>query len=275
MKRFTVFVLSVFSCLSLYSQDLIVKSDKDSIDCLIQRRTNNHIVYIKGSGWRSKTDSISVNNVISVNKGYFMFNNSVRKKHSYNRKTPIGSVSVGYGYMLGDTPSGVDDQQKKFINTLRQGINIDAEIYYPMYRYSGLGVKGSYYRSSASMYNISETINSYYIGPALCMSYKKSRRRYGLASTLSLGYTFHHDNLNLYDLKIKAKALTFYFDIGATYYLSRYITVHPKIGIIKSSTSKIEISALNSGYIDGRVNGIMSLSRVFVSLGFRIGKIRY
>ncbi|AZB10015.1 hypothetical protein EG344_14945 [Chryseobacterium sp. G0162] len=160
--------------------------------------------------------------------------------------------SVGYGWRVAETPSGLSKQEKDYIKGLKSGLHFDISAYYHVNNV-GIGVKFSNYSASSngmlSVENsqrntiyipISTTDNITFIGPSIMYSNYSEPTKHKLILDAALGvisYTTKTGNV-----KGTGSNLGLDAGFGYQYALSDHIFIGPKLSVTAGTLTKMKIN---------------------------------
>ncbi len=151
MKKL-ILILFVFISNNLFSQDLIITTTNDSINCKIISQEGTFTLYKINTASGQQSRAIKNTSVLKVQQNYF--NLSITNINSIPKK-PVKETSfnAGIGYtMLFKTFDADDDPDfKEFYRDLSNAISFHAEIQHSFNEKIGLSIRYDYFKSSAEM----------------------------------------------------------------------------------------------------------------------------
>ena len=186
--------------------------------------------------------------------------------------------SVGYGFRIASLPSGLDQQEEKYLKGLKSGINFDIGAYYQLNNTIGLGAKYNIYSASSSgnftglddegnLVNISlstdDTIS--FVGPAFLYSNFNEDTKHKLYYDLAIGVITYKSKTN--NVLFSGSNLGLATTIGYMYEISPSIFIGPQVGYTGGTLVKAK---LNGNQFDLPEDQKEALHRLTVSAGVTI-----
>jgi len=291
MKIITIITLCLFilfPVFSSYSQDLIVRQNGDSIECKIDKLSNNYIYYFTIEKNKEKNNSIHTSDVKTYEFGYFT-RHPEESKIRYNSQDirepkdykwiQIG-INGGMGKRTKDikntTPYPLDDYYKK----LQKGLLLSADVTYFFNRNFGAGLKYSLLASSNKLENVSYTdslgnANTGEIKDKMrisCISLfftaKQEFDKNIIYADIGIGQLMYYDD-NYYlnnSFPRKGRAFGFIFDVGYDYLITKDFSIGARVSYQGGILKNLSIDGITSNlHKDHRIN----LSNLSLSLGLK------
>lgn len=189
-----IFLPILFLTISGFSQDYIVKNDRDTIFCEIVKTKTNGLEFIQKSS--DSIEYISLENYTQYFKSY--------KKIKYG-------ISSGWSYRpieIKNYPIGLKD----YIENLKTGLNLGLSFSYSTHAVVSYGLKYNLFLSNNSLDNfnyvdslgnpiktgkVKNNIQIHYIGPTLSTRAPIGKRRFLI--DISLGYLYYRENAIVVD----------------------------------------------------------------------------
>lgn len=290
MKNSLFFLTLLFSCFSVLSQDLIVTTDNDSINCKITKVKPDNIYFTFKQGNEYNSTLIPVSKVKSHRFEYFQQNIVPEEKLIGYQNFPhlrLG-VSGGFSYITAKVGESVPTDFVDYIKELKSGKNFGGDLTYYFAEQFGFGMKYYLFKSSNSIDNIyvddnegnrrygkmSDKITTSFIGPAFSIRLFNRDKSNAFLMNLSIGYMGYSNNKVIID-NYKMTANTFGssldigYDLGLTENLSLAFQISLLAGTLieyewEDGTSKETIKLEKGDY--------ESLNRVDLSIGLRFNK---
>lgn len=230
-KSIVLFVMIVISSLA-YSQDLIVTTEGDTINCKISKvKTDN--IYFTFKHKDEVRNTLLPLSALRVYK-YNYFNHSeipegkVTKNDSYSQV--IFSIIGGYSYRIASIPDSYNESFKEYTKDLKSGYNYNIELAYFFSETVGLGLKYNAFKSSNSVDNVSATdaygnvrhgkisdnITVSFIGPFASTRFFNSKKNGALILNFGLGYLGYKDKSKVLgqEITVKGSTLGTSMDVG-------------------------------------------------------------
>jgi hypothetical protein len=239
------------------SQDIIVKSNNDTILCKIVEVSDSTIKYITSNDSRTTTSSISTRFISSYEKNAVESANQTASLKSDIHSAFWMSFSGGYSRFLGKIIKTGDFNVDKISNDMANGFAFEAAAeYYFKWRENdsnyGIAVNLDYNSHAGNGNNIpvfnmgtsinySETLSKLYFGPAFAWTsdYKKIRS----SGLLGMGAIYIFDKMNSDFLNISASntILGMYVSVGVDYKLNNNNAIGLNLSLISGSYDKLKV----------------------------------
>ncbi|PKF74503.1 hypothetical protein [Chryseobacterium sp. PMSZPI] len=178
--------------------------------------------------------------------------------------------SVGYGWRVAETPSGLSREEKNYVKGLKSGLHIDLSAYYHI-KNLGIGVKFSNYSASSNGilsardsqgYNVyvpvSTQDNITFFGPSIMYSNYNEPTNHKLFFDVALGvisYTTKTGNVKGTGSNIGLDA-----GFGYQYALSKNIFIGPKLSMTAGTLSKMTFNGTTVNFGDKEKEGLTRVS---------------
>ena len=276
---------------SIYSQDLIVTNDGDSINCKITKVKTDNIYFTFKHKDEIRSTLLPVSNVKNHQFNFYQVSEVPKEKvvgyENYQRFRI--AVNGGYSYQTAKVAETVPSDLKNYVKELKSGYHFGGDITYYFSEMYGMGGKCFIFKSSNSIDNIyleeintgnrtygkmSDDLTISFIGPMFSTRILNQDKKNAFIMNLSLGYMGYSNNKVIID-KYKmtgstmGMALDFGYDIG----LSENLSLGFQLSFISGTLFKYkwndgkttETIKLEKGEYEG-------LNRFDFSVGLRFNK---
>ncbi|AZA80688.1 hypothetical protein C1637_12335 [Chryseobacterium lactis] len=178
--------------------------------------------------------------------------------------------SVGYGWRVAETPSGLSREERNYVKGLKSGLHFDIAAYYNI-RNIGIGLKFSNYSASSNGilsgrdsqgYNVyvpvSTTDNITFFGPSIMYSNYNEPTKHKLFVDAALGvisYTTKTGNV-----KGTGSNLGLDAGFGYQYALSDRIFIGPKVSVTAGTLNKMKFNGTTVDFGDNEKEGLTRVS---------------
>jgi hypothetical protein len=265
MKNCILLTLLIIFAIHIKAQDLIIKTNNDSIPCKINELGALYISYYFNNGGLIKSGNIATQQVKN-----FQYNvlpaDSIFLKHKgrLNNNSGIGfylSASVGLGYLFAPLPEGsIPDFYKKYLTELRSGTSIHVNAMYFINSRIGFGFhydnfntqnridKVVVYTTNDTLIGpLSDNINTHYLAPTLYIKFGNTKQSVLPMIALGIGYTNYVNDASLaIPFKIESSTIGLnlqgILDINMGYNLALSL----KLGAYSGSLTKASITDINA-----------------------------
>ncbi|MCF8336667.1 MAG: hypothetical protein K9I74_01665 [Bacteroidales bacterium] len=196
MKKY-LFLLLLFSFANVhvFSQDLIVTNEEDSINCRITEVKENYIYFTFKSNDEFRSTLIPISDTKHHQKDYFKESEVPKEKligyKDYERF--IIGASGGYSYRIGKIKESLDPEAKDYLEELKSGYHFGGDFYYFFTEEWGIGFEYYLYKASNSTTGqyggkISDDITISFIGPTVSQRIFNHDKSNAFRMNLALGY---------------------------------------------------------------------------------------
>jgi len=287
MKKVFATFMFLFSISFAFSQDLILTSQGDSINCKITKIDKDYVYFT------FKYEDEIRNTLLPI---------SSIKEHQVNffekAEVPVGNVTGlknykrtrialngGYSYLVAKINENVPSDFKDYFKKLKSGYHLGADFNFFISESWGLGVKGVYFHTSNSIDDIyvidlqgntrygemSDNINTYFIGPSFLNRMISANRKGALIMNFSLGYLGYVNNNVIVDrYKLTGSTVGMVMDIGYDFTISENLSWGLQASWLVGTLTKMTVDDGTSVQtIEFEKDQYESLSRLDLSVGLR------
>lgn len=216
MNRALILLLITFSSLKVFSQDLIVTAEGDSINCKISKVESEKIHFTYIHNLEIKNTFLLLSKIKTKQFNYY---SRSAIPHDYN--SGIGefkpfqiSIDGGFSLEIARLADGIPDNLKDYYENLKSGYNIGAGLTYYIDETIGFGLKYQCFLSTNNIDNVdykdlhgqaqfgslSDKLNISFIGPSLSLRYFDSNGKNSLYTNYYTGYVHYKDDAMMNDL---------------------------------------------------------------------------
>lgn len=285
---FRIFVITFLflSAFILNAQDLIILTNKDSINCRIEKIKGDNIYF------SYKNDTGIINTQLLLDEISFFEYDYYTKSHIHyyknvNKTTSYPKLRIapkfGYSQRIGKLSEDISPELIDYHRKLLVGYNYGLDVKYFNSEFTALGICYSNFRTKnktdveVNFYNdtyffqMSDDIQIHYLGLTLSALFIDKIKYNSLLLSISLGKMVYQDNfIFLSNYNVTGNSLGGAFDISYDYKLSNYLSFGMQLTYL---TGKINVFYVDYGYksetkyLDGYM--FESVSRLDFSVGLR------
>lgn len=290
MKTILTLSLFLFLTKAVFSQDLIVTDEGDSINCKITKVKAENIYFTFKHKDEIRNTLLPMSKVKEHQFDFYKKNevptgHVVREENYQHFRIALNG---GYSYQTAKIAENVPADFKDYVKKLKSGYHFGGDITYYFTEPLGVGIKYYLFKSSNSLDNIyiedgegnrtqgkmSDDLTITYIGPAFSTRILNHDKSNAFLMNVSLGYMGYSNNKVLIDnYKMTGSTLGLAFDLGYDIGLSKNVSLGFQISMISGTlfnynwndgTTKQTIK-LEKGEYEG-------LNRIDFSVGLRFSK---
>lgn len=265
MNKFALVLLFAI-CNSVFAQDLIIKTNGDSIPCRIKEIGALYISYHYNQQGKITPGNIPTQqvktfqyNVLPTDSIFLKLRKSLISGSGTGLYT---SATVGLGYLLAPLPNGsIPDFYKEYLKELRSGTSYHLNAFYFFNERIGLGIHYARFNTNNSVDRIivytpndtligplSDNITTNYFAPTFYLKFGDTKQPILPMIAVGFGYTNYVNHASFaIPLKITSSSVGLHFlgilDINMGYNLALSL----KGGIYSGSFTKAEVTDVNSG----------------------------
>lgn len=267
------------------AQDLIVTTMGDSLNCKITKVTTNEILFTRRNNGRVVKTQLPVMDIKMYEKDYYLSKNRLfstgKSKPKYEKFTisPYG----GWSYLIAKTSSSVPNDLKTYINELRSGYHVGAELTYFISEKIGVGLKYVNFNTSNETFIfvtqsgqtkngvMRDKITTHFIAPVIATRSLSFNQKTIVSSNFSIGYLGYKNDATLMDdFKLTGSTAGIGLDFGVEQKFSKTFGLELKLGAVAGSLGKlIKTDGFSTQTIKLPKEQRENISRIDVSLGFK------
>ncbi|MCL2041832.1 MAG: hypothetical protein FWG84_07330 [Bacteroidales bacterium] len=289
-KRLLLF-LFVLGFNALYSQDLIVTSNQNSINCQILMIGDGLMHYSTMKNDETIKSSIPLEDVVLSVQGYYSPPTSSytppRKKSDYAHFRI--AAAGGYSYRTASLPSGIPSDVRDYYRKSKNGFNYGVEFNYFFNQFLGMGI--NYYASrfnpagdSPMWYpdKVSERVRIQQIIPTFNMRVFDRQKQGAFLASIGLGYVDYKDKAlatdlnNLHFATMKGWSIGMLWSVGYDLPISQTLAIYFQAsltgGVVTKFTLIDEITGDTETFSVDDVNDGEGIGKINLSIGLRFAK---
>lgn len=288
MKRIIGILVGCFCFISLFSQDLIVTNEGDSINCKITNVKIDYIHFTFNHKGEIRNTLLPTNAVKSFQIAYYQTAQVPLEKVIFHDNFPHWRFALngGWSYRTAKAPSGIPADLSAYIADLKWGNHIGGEITYYFEKLYGFGAKylvsnsskkfdGSIYYTEtdgSKVYGeMSDNMRITYIGPYFSTRFLSKNQKNALYLNVGFGYMGYVNNTVVVD-KFKISGSTFgsNLDLGFDIGLSEGFAAGFQISYLSGLLSGYKVTdGITTETIEFEKGEYESLGRFDFSVGLR------
>ena len=284
MKK--LFLISMLTLIfgQSYSQDLIVTSKGDSLNCKITKLKPDYVYFSFNNNGNVASSLLPTADVTNYTYGYYNTgdNASLSGASLADYRKFALSLDFGYSRRLAKTTENASSDYKDYINHLKNGYHFGGDLAYYFSEIYGFGAKfqifkasnsGTFYVENYGRANIEDNITIPFIGPMFFMRYNIDDKKAFLIN-YAVGYFGYTDKWKVGNNTGKNTGATagMMCDFNYNYWFTQNAAFDIHLSLIAGSLSKYT-------YDDGKTKKEIKLDkeeyeglgRLDISIGLRFG----
>lgn len=290
MRNILIIAFLIFIANTIYSQDLIVTNDGDSINCKITKVKTDNIYFTFKHKDEIRSTLLPKSSVKTYQFQYYQTSEVPKEKVvGYENYQHFRlAVNGGYSYQTAKIAESVPSDFKDYIKELKSGYHFGGDLTYYFTEPLGFGIKYYLFKSSNSLDNIyvedingnrtygkmSDDLNISFIGPIFSTRLLSHDKKNAFLMNLSLGYMgYSNDKVIIDKYKMTGSTMGLSFDVGYDIGLSENLSLGFQISFLTGTLfeydwndgTKTETIKLEKGEYE-------SLNRIDFSVGLRFSK---
>ena len=290
MRNILIIALLILIANTIYSQDLIVTNDGDSINCKITKVKTDNIYFTFKHKDEIRSTLLPKSSVKTYQFQYYQTSEVPKEKVvGYENYQHFRlAVNGGYSYQTAKIAESVPSDFKDYIKELKSGYHFGGDLTYYFTEPLGFGIKYYLFKSSNSLDNIyvedingnrtygkmSDDLNISFIGPIFSTRLLSHDKKNAFLMNLSLGYMgYSNDKVIIDKYKMTGSTMGLSFDVGYDIGLSENLSLGFQISFLTGTLfeydwndgTKTETIKLEKGEYE-------SLNRIDFSVGLRFSK---
>jgi hypothetical protein len=202
MKRFLLLLLLLFCIKGIYAQDLIIKTNGDSIPCLIKEVGALYIEYLYNNSGQAEKINMALKDVLIYQFNVLPVDPVLSRKSTTGKKPRIFlAASLGLGYMTAEVPDDLQKVFRDYYNNLKTGFSYHLDGAFYFNQLIGIGLHYSHFRTSNSLDNViffrtrdtiigtlSDDITVDYIAPTINFKFGSTQNKFSAVARAGVGY---------------------------------------------------------------------------------------
>jgi hypothetical protein len=291
MKNTFLFFLFIFIANTVNSQDLIVTSEGDSINCKISKVKSDNIYFVFNYKGEIRSTLLPNSSIKTYQFKYFQTSEVPKEKivmHGAFQHLRV-ALNGGYSYHTAKIAENIPSDFKDYAEDLKSGSHFGGDITYFFSEPLGVGLKYCQFKTSNSMDDVymedgdgnvyvgrmSDDLTISFIGPMFSSRFFDGNKRNAMFMNLSLGYMSYSDNkfIIIDRYKMTGKTVGVSLDFGYDVALSKKVSLGFQISLLTGTLFEYELSdGHRSETVDLDIGEYESLNRIDLSIGLRFGR---
>lgn len=290
MKYLFILGLFFFIANSIYSQDLVVTSEGDSLNCKITKVKTDNIYFTFKHKDEIRSTLLPMSNVKYHQFDFFQTNEVPKEKVVGYENYPHFRIAVngGYSYMPAKISDNTPSDFKDYAKELKSGYHFGFDATYYLTEPLGFGFKYSVFKSKNSFGNIyaedqegnreygkmSDDLTITFIGPTFSTRLLNSNKTNAFLFDLSIGYIGYTNNYVLIDdFEMTGSTVGFVFELGYDISLSKNVSLGFQFSSVSGDLMEFKLSdGVDTKTVkrDNEGDQLISTSHIDFSVGLRI-----
>jgi hypothetical protein len=291
MKKLLLILLfpSLYNVL-IYSQDLIVTNEGDSINCKITKIKADNVYFTFKHKEEIRNTLLPISDIAKYHYNYYQHREVPKEKVVGYEKYQHFRMSLngGYSYQTARVHESVPVDFKDYIKKMKKGYHFGGDLTYYFTEPLGFGFKYFLFKTSNEMDNIyvededgnrrygnmSDNLTISFIGPFFSIRFLNRTKQNVLIMNLAIGYMgYSNDKVIVDSYEVTGNSLGFAYEMGYDISLSENISLGFQISCIAGSLYEYK-------WYDGRITRTIeldkdtyeSMNRFDFSIGLRFSK---
>ncbi|MFW5820126.1 MAG: hypothetical protein ACOCWA_02460 [Bacteroidota bacterium] len=288
-KVIFLFLLSSLVQGVLISQDLVVTSEGDSINCKITKIKSEYIYFTFKHENEVRNTLLPLGSV--KNHQYNWYTVPEVKKQQINRYQNFDrfrlAVNVGYSYQSAKISENNPSDFEEYMKDLRSGYHIGADFFYYITEPIGFGLKYSMFRTSNQMENIyltdpygtrhygnmADDIRITFIGPTFSTRMLNKNKSGAFLMNMAIGYLGYNNDFILIDeYSMNGSTAGYIYEMGYDWMLGGNTFLGLQMSYLGGNLFSYELTKgtyTEKVELDPEVDELISTSRFDFSVGLR------
>lgn len=290
MRIYFVLVLLIITANTIFSQDLIVTTGGDSINCKITNVKAENIYFTFKHKDEIRSTLLPISEVKTHKFNYYKTSEVSKEKIIMHDKYQHFRFAIngGYSYLTATVSENVPSDFKDYIKALKSGYHFGGDLIYYFTEPLGIGAKYYLFKSSNSLDNIytedaygnrtygkmSDDISISFIGPTFSTRLINQNKTGVFLTNISLGYISYSNNKVIIDkYKMTGGTMGLALDAGYDFQLSEEISLGFQISCLSGTLFQYKWNdGITNEFIKLENGEYESLNRIDFSIGLRFNK---
>ena len=290
MRTIFTLIALIFIGQTVYSQDLIVTTDNDSINCKITRTSKENIYFTFKHKGEIRNTLLPFDRVKDHQTAFFqkseVSNDRIKEHHNYQHLRI--AINGGFGYETARIGDGVPADFKDYTRQLKSGYVLGGDLTYYFSEALGAGFKYYQFNSKNNLDNIyvednqgvrrfgrmSDDLSISFIGPTFSARLYNHSKSKSFIIGLGIGYMGYVNNKIIVDnYRMTGNAMGTSYDFGYDIELSKKLTLGIQLSIISGNLLQYKWDdGITVQTINLKQDEYESLSRIDLTVGLRFCK---
>ncbi len=291
LKTKTIFLLLLFVVFStsIFSQDLLITNEGDSLNCKITKIKKDNIYFTFKHKDEIRSTLLPSNQVKYYQYNFYQKAIVPSNKIVGNEIYPHLRIAIngGWSYRIARLADNIPSDFKPYMEDLKSGYHYGGDISYFFSEQLGFGFKYYNYLSKneieiyvnqangTTQYGkMSDNISINFIGPSFSSRFLNQNKQNSFLLTLAIGYMGYKDDATLItDFSLKGGTLGLCWDIGYDIGLSKELSIGFQLSFLLGVLREYEFSDnVKTETIKLKESSYENLSRIDLSIGLRFNK---
>ena len=290
MRKSLIFAVLFFISNSIFSQDLIVTKQGDSINCKITKVKTDNIYFTFKHKDEIRSTLLPLSSIETHHFDYFQTGEVTKGQvvGYENYQHFRFALNGGFSYRTARVSEAIPSDFRDYTGKLKSGYHFGGDLTYYFTETLGFGFKYYLFKSSNSMDNIyledidgnriygkmSDDLTISFIGPTFSTRLLNHNKKNAFLSNVSLGYMgYSNDKVLIDKYKLNGSTLGLSLDISYDIGLSDNLSLGFQISYLKGTLLKYKLNhGSTTETIDLDEGEYESLNRIDFSVGLRFGK---
>lgn len=290
MKNTLIILVFIFISLSVFSQDLIVTNEGDSLNCKITKLKKDNIYFTFKHKNEIRNTLLPLSKVKDHKFEFFQQSEVPKGKviRYDNYKHFRFAFNTGLSYETAKISENIPPDFKDYVKDLKSGYHFGCDLAYYFSEPLGVGFKYIFFNTKNRLDNIYveyengdrrigkmiDNIKISFIGPTFSTRLLNSNKKNAFLMNLSLGYMeYKNDFVFIDNYIVTGNTIGLALDLGYDITIFENLLIGFQLSFITGTISKFKWDdGINIQTINLEKGEYESLNRIDLSIGFRINK---
>ncbi len=272
-------VLMIFCSLSIiYSQDLIVTTEGDSIHCKVIKTDNSYVYYYVKYKDDIRRTMIPSGRVLQVNSGYYTIPDileTVKEESNIDNSLRV-SLGGSWGYRTAKVSSDLHSDIREYIEELKTGYSLLGNAHYYTSEVIGYGLSTSIFKTENEIesFAMRDDISIIFIGPSVQSRFSTQNNNTNILTSISIGYMNYSNQAKLDEyFTIESSTIGLQYGIGVDFGINDTYGLTIGFNYLQGTLTEFTISNdYESETIKLDKDNYESLNRIDISFGLHFIK---
>ena len=290
MKKYLIIIIITYFSINVFSQDLIITNEGDTLNCKITKVKTDNIYFTFKHKEEIRNTLLPLLSVKTYKYDYFTTSEvpkeKIKTKENY-QKVRL-ALNGGYSNLTGKVGSDIPADFKNYVTELKSGFHFAGDLTYYISEPIGIGLKYSLFKTSNSISGVyienefgqrsygkmSDDISVSFIGPMFSTRMLSDNKKNSFFMNLAFGYMIYNDDLVIIrSYRINGNTIGLAYELGYDIDLSKNMALCFHVSFISGTLSEYDLYSQNGtqkiSLEKGKYEG---LGRIDFSVGFSFGK---
>lgn len=273
-RKMFLFILIMLCNISfIYTQDLIVTHEGDSLNCRITKMKGGNVHFIFNHKGEVRSTLLPKSQITQMTEGFYetaeVSEDEMPSYMNYNKFR--AKIKGGGSYMTAEVSDDYGSEFEDYLKELKSGVHFGANIHYFVSESWGIGLQYSNFNTSSQLddWDIEESVTIQFIGPSVCNRLFTANEKTELYAICALGYLEYLNDASYdYMFELHGNTVGVYYGLAFDYLIFKDIYFDVELSLVSGSLNELKYDdGTYSETIELDSDELENISRADFSIG--------